>query len=77
MARGNGSIDQIENGGNDKIWVNDLTELLASMDGEVVYAHNALFDVAFQIAQLQPNRMGRIPEVIRRIRWRDTGLLFI
>ena len=75
VARGNGSIDQIENGGNDKIWVNDLTELLASMDGEVVYAHNALFDVAFQIAQLQPNRMGRIPEVIRRIRWRDTGLL--
>lgn len=68
-------VDQIENRDNGRIWVNDVTELLASLEGEVVYAHNALFDIAWQIALLQPNRMGAVPEVIKRIRWRDTSLL--
>src|SRR5690606_30471525 len=39
------------------------------------WAHNAIFDVAWAIADLQPNRCGEIPEEIRNIQWRDTGLL--
>lgn len=73
VCRDNGSVDQIVNTGSN--WVGQVTDLLASLDSEVCYAHNALFDVAYLIAQLQPNRTGAIPEVIKRIQWRDTSLL--
>lgn len=74
VARDDETVDQIVNDGGPN-WIANVTELLASLDGEVVYAHNALFDVAWLIAQLQPKRIGAIPEVIKRIRWRDTSLL--
>lgn len=48
---------------------------LEELDDQVVYAHNATFDVAWLIAELQPERCGPVPDVIRRIRWRDSGLL--
>lgn len=52
-----------------------IIELLESLSGEVVYAHNATFDVAWLIALLQPERCGPVPDVIRNISWRDSGLL--
>lgn len=52
-----------------------LIALLEELDDQVVYAHNATFDVAWLIAELQPERCGPIPDVIRRIHWRDSGLL--
>ena len=75
VARPGGLVDQIVNNGTESIWVREVHDLLLSIDGEVAYAHNALFDVAWQIAQLQPKRMGAVPEVIKRIKWRDTSLL--
>lgn len=74
VARPTGSVDQIVNRGQSS-WIGEVTDLLSSLDRQVVYAHNTLFDLAFMIAQLQPERMGAIPEVIKRINWRDTGLL--
>ena len=73
VARENGSVDQIVNEGSN--WVGQVHDLLHSLDGQAVYAHNALFDVAWLIAQLQPDRMGDVPEAIKRIKWRDTSLL--
>lgn len=75
VARSNGAIDQVVNSGDQRIWLSDLTELLVSMKGEVAYAHNALFDVAWLIAQFQPDRMGPVPQIMKDIRWRDTSLL--
>lgn len=52
-----------------------LIALLESLAGEEVYAHFALFDVAWLIASIEPNRMARLHEAIKRVRWRDTALL--
>lgn len=57
-------------------FVDRLTELLKSLKGKTVYAHNAIFDVAWLIATLQPNRCGEIPQCIKDIDWRDSMLLF-
>lgn len=74
LCRPGDKVDQIENHGQAS-WKHEVRDLLDSAGGQVVYAHNALFDVAFQIAELQPQRMGPVPDVIKRIKWRDTGLL--
>lgn len=52
-----------------------LIELLESLRGKEVYAHFALFDVAWLIASIEPNRLGRLHEAIKGVRWRDTALL--
>lgn len=52
-----------------------LIEILESLRGEEVYAHYAVFDVAFCIATIEPNKMARIHAAITGIRWRDTALL--
>lgn len=75
VCRADDSIDQIVNDGDQKRWLSDVMHLLASLQGQVTYAHNALFDVAWLIAQLQPNRMGLIPKLVSDIKWRDTSLL--
>lgn len=75
VARPGDVVDQVVFTGDRHRWVRQVHELLASMDGDVTYAHNALFDVAWLIADLQPDRCGPIPEVIRKIKWRDTSLL--
>lgn len=69
------SVYQIVNHGNTSKWIDEILHLLKMMEGQVAYAHNALFDVAWLIAQLQPNRMGDIPEAMCRVQWRDTSLL--
>jgi len=52
-----------------------LLEVLESLRGEEVYAHYALFDVAWLIASIEPNKMARVHSAITGIRWRDTALL--
>lgn len=52
-----------------------LRELLKELKGKTVYAHNATFDIAWLIADLQPHRCGTIPSEVNDVNWRDTGLL--
>ena len=54
---------------------NRLVEILEMLRGEEVYAHYALFDVAWLIASIEPNRLARLHSAITGIRWRDTALL--
>ena len=53
-----------------------LIELLKSLEHKIVFAHNAIFDVAWLIATLQPKRCGDVPTYIKNIQWRDSMLLF-
>lgn len=55
--------------------VGQLIEVLESLKGEEVYAHYALFDVAWLIASIEPNRLARLHSAITGVRWRDTALL--
>ena len=52
-----------------------LIEILDDLAGCEVFAHNSVFDVAWLIASIQPNKFGSIPECVRKIRWRDSMLL--
>lgn len=52
-----------------------LIEVLEKLKGEEVYAHFALFDVAWLIASIEPNRLARLHRAIVGVRWRDTALL--
>jgi len=60
---------------DDTDWEYKVRLLLKSLNGQIVYAHNAVFDVAWLIAQLQPDRCGDIPEEVRNIQWRCSQLL--
>lgn len=55
--------------------VAQLIELLESLKGKEVYAHYALFDVAWLIASIEPNRLARLHSAITGIKWRDSALL--
>lgn len=72
--RPDGSVLQIVND-DQKTFTWRMREALKEMRGEVCYAHNTTFDVAWLIADLQPERCGDIPQEILDISWRDTGLL--
>ena len=52
-----------------------LIQMLERYEGQEVWAHNGIFDIAWLIATIQPDRYGRIPQCIRRIKWRDSMLL--
>lgn len=52
-----------------------LIEVLEKLRGEEVYAHFALFDVAWLIASIEPNRLAPLHSAITGVRWRDTALL--
>ena len=74
ILRPDGSVLQIVND-DQKLFSYRLKSALEEMKGHVCFAHNATFDVAWAIADLQPDRCGAIPEFIQNIKWRDTGLL--
>ena len=74
VYRPDGSVLQVVNRNADE-FKHQIIETLEQLKGEVVYAHNTTFDVAWLIAELQPERCGPIPDVIRNIIWRDSGLL--
>jgi DNA polymerase I-like protein with 3'-5' exonuclease and polymerase domains len=52
-----------------------LVAELTKLAGKEVYCHNTIFDVAWLIASIEPNKFARIPECVSKIRWRDTMLL--
>jgi hypothetical protein len=52
-----------------------LVEILESLRGEEVYAHYAVFDCAWLMASIEPNKLARIHAAVTGIRWRDTALL--
>ena len=52
-----------------------LIELLEQLRGKEVYAHFAMFDVAWMIASIEPSRTARLHSAITGVRWRDTALL--
>lgn len=74
ICKPDGSVIQFVND-NPKNFSWRLSEALRELKGKVVWAHNAVFDVAWAIADLQPERCGAIPQEILDIKWRDTGLL--
>lgn len=74
LYKPDGSIIQIVND-DPKTFSWRLEQLLKECENQVVWAHNAVFDVAWSIADLQPNRCGAVPDCIKNIKWRDTGLL--
>ena len=63
----------INDGGPEWIW--KVIALLAELQGQIVYAHYAVFDIAWLLAQLQPDRVGDIHQSIRGIHWRCSQLL--
>lgn len=73
VCKPDNSVIQIENNGSD--WIDKVKNILSELKGKTVYAHNATFDVAWLIAQLQYDRTGSIPSLIRDINWRDSQLL--
>lgn len=52
-----------------------LIELLESLRGQEVYGHFVMFDVAWIMASIEPNRLARIHSAVTGVRWRDTALL--
>jgi len=60
---------------NQKVFTSRIISALSDLKGQTVFCHNAVFDVAWLIADLQPERCGPIPDCINNIQWRDTGLL--
>jgi DNA polymerase I-like protein with 3'-5' exonuclease and polymerase domains len=52
-----------------------LIEILEQLRGEEVYGHYTLFDVAWLIASIEPNKLARLHAAITGVRWRDTALL--
>src|SRR5678815_3315412 len=50
-----------------------IIEVLESLKGEEVYCHFALFDVAWMIASIEPNKLARLHAAIKGVRWRDTA----
>lgn len=73
--RPDGTSLQLVNNGDAAAFTEQLRSALREMKGHAVWAHNATFDVAWLIADLQPVRCGTIPQEICDISWRDTGLL--
>ena len=61
---------------NDTAFNERLEKLLKSLEHKIVFAHNAIFDVAWLIATLQPARCGPVPSYIKNIQWRDSMLLY-
>lgn len=53
----------------------EVIENLKKLKGQEVYAHYALFDVAWLISSTEPNKLARIPHWMTEIRWRDSVLL--
>lgn len=74
VCRPDGSTLQIVNEGGPE-WIWKVIALLAELQGQIVYAHCAVFDIAWLLAQLQPDRVGPIHQSILGIQWRCSQLL--
>jgi len=71
-----GNLSQIVNDHqDDQRWAEEVRKLIASLKGKQVWAHNALFDIAWIIATLQPDKTGNIPSEVNDVEWHDSMLL--
>lgn len=52
-----------------------LIEFLETLEGQEVWCHNTVFDVAWLIASIESNKHASVPTCITKIRWRDSLLL--
>jgi DNA polymerase I-like protein with 3'-5' exonuclease and polymerase domains len=73
ICRPDGTTAQIVNDNDD--WDKQVKSLLVTLQGRIVYAHFAVFDIAWMIAQLEPSKTGDIPPLMRGIQWRCSQLL--
>jgi DNA polymerase I-like protein with 3'-5' exonuclease and polymerase domains len=73
ICKPDGSTFQIINDGSN--WLDKVKALLGELQGKIVYAHYAVFDIAWLLAQLQPDRCGPIHPLMRGIQWRCSQLL--
>lgn len=73
ICRPDNSVTQIINDGPD--WIFKVSAMLSELQGQTVYAHFGVFDIAWLIAQLQPSKIGKIPDLILGINWRCSQLL--
>ncbi len=74
VCKPDNSTIEIVNDGSDN-WKYKVRCLLEELKNQAVYCHNAPFDISWVIAELQSERCGAIPQVIRDVRWRDTMLI--
>ena len=74
VCRPDDSVRQVVNTGQ-KNWPKQVSELLRSLAGQRIFGHFAIFDVAWLIATLQPEKFKPIPSEILAIKWADTSLL--
>lgn len=74
VCRPDDSVIQIVNSGQAD-WVKEVYDLLESLAGRRVFCHNAVFDVAWNIVTLEPNKFKPIPSAVSLIQWADTMLL--
>lgn len=58
----------------DDYFQNGVHNLLTELEGKIVYAHNAPFDVAWLIGNEKTQKTDKIPNSIRKISWLDTLL---
>lgn len=78
MCRPDTSVRQIINPymeSSNSEWIDMLCDLLEELQGQRVYCHNAVFDTAWMLIQLQKHRMSPIHKLMRGIQWRDTSLI--
>lgn len=73
VCRPDGSTIQIVHDSDN--WKDRVRHMLRELKGQKVYCHNTQFDVAWMIADLQPDKCGSIPQEILDISWRDSQLL--
>lgn len=50
-------------------------DTIDSLSGQIAYAHNAVFDVAWMIGSRKKSRIEPVQDKIRRVKWHDTMLL--
>ena len=67
------SVKRIVNKGQN--WVAMVRDLLSPLQGKRVFAHNAGFDIGWNITTLQPNKFSSIPKEINQVQWADTMTL--
>jgi DNA polymerase I-like protein with 3'-5' exonuclease and polymerase domains len=75
VCRPDNTVIQIVNDKAQHLWEREVVELLRSLKGKRVFCHNALFDVAWVIATVQPFKFRSLPKEVTDIQWADTMLL--
>ena len=75
VCRPDNSVYQIVNDCSKHEWDKRVLDLLRSLKGKRVFAHFAVFDVAWNIVTIEPRKFRPIPKEILDIQWACTALL--